>query len=45
MLRNEPWDDTFLQEDINRSFNTFLNTFLIPFECCFPLQHNNKDKK
>jgi hypothetical protein len=39
MLKNESWDDTFLQEDINKSFNQFLNTFYISFELCFPMQH------
>jgi hypothetical protein len=39
MLKNEAWDDTFLQEDINESFNPFLNTFYISFELCLPMQH------
>jgi hypothetical protein len=37
-LKNESWDDTFLQEEINKSFNPFLNNFYIPFELCFPMQ-------
>jgi len=39
MLKNDSWDDTFLQEDINKSFNQFLNNFYISFELCFPMQH------
>jgi hypothetical protein len=29
MLKNESWDNTLLQNDINKSFNSPLNTFLI----------------
>ena len=39
MLKNESWDDTSIQEDINISSNPFLNTFYISFELCFPMQH------
>ena len=39
MLKNESWDENFLQEDINKSSNPFLNTLYISFELCFPMQH------
>jgi len=39
MQENGSWDDTFLQGDVNKSFNPFLNTFHISFESCFPMQH------
>ena len=39
MLTNESWDDTSIQEDINKSSNPFLNTLYISFELCFPMQH------
>jgi hypothetical protein len=31
--------NTFHQNDIDKSFNSFLNTFLIVFDTCFPILH------
>jgi hypothetical protein len=45
LLKNVSWDDIFIQEDINKGFNSFLNNLLISFKCCFPLQHNNMAKE
>jgi len=39
MLESGSWENTFLQGDVNKSFNPFLNTFYISFELCFPMQH------
>jgi hypothetical protein len=39
MLKNESWENIFLQNDINKSFNLFLNTFLNFYESCFPFIH------
>jgi len=39
MLKNECWDDSINHTDVNESFNLFLNTFLIIFESCFPMQY------
>jgi hypothetical protein len=39
MPKNESWEYIFLQNDINKSFNLFLNTFLNIFESCFPFIH------
>ena len=38
-LKNESCNDTFLQEDINKSFNPLWSTFYISFGLCFPMQH------
>jgi hypothetical protein len=45
MLKNESCDDSFLQEDINWSFNLFLNTLYISFELRFPMQHVTTELK
>ena len=39
MLKNESWDNIINHTDVNESFNLFLNTFLIVFESCFPMQY------
>jgi hypothetical protein len=38
-LRSESWDNIFNHTDVNKSFNLFLNTFLIIFESRFPVQY------
>jgi hypothetical protein len=37
-LKNETWDNIYAQDDVNAAFNSFLHTFLINFESCFPVQ-------
>jgi hypothetical protein len=37
-LSNETWENIYAHDDINKLFNSFLNTFLLIFESCFPLQ-------
>ena len=39
MLKNESWDNNLNNNDVNESFILFLNTFLIIFESCFPMQY------
>jgi hypothetical protein len=39
MLKNKSWENIFLQNDINKSFNLFLNTYLNVFESYFPYMH------
>lgn len=39
MLNNESWDNAFHQNNINKSFNSFLNTFLIFSEPYFLIIH------
>ena len=39
MLKNESWDNIINHTDVNESFNLLLNTFLITFESCFPVQY------
>jgi len=39
MLKNESWDNIINHTDVNESSNLFLNTFLIIFESCFPMQY------
>jgi len=38
-LRSESWDNIINHTDVNNSFNLFLNSFLIIFESCFPVQY------
>jgi len=35
-LEEELWEDTYLQKEVNRSYNTFLNKFLYYFHKAFP---------
>jgi hypothetical protein len=44
IVKNESWEEVFSQDDVNKSFNSFLHLFLIHFESCFPIQHNFKNK-
>jgi hypothetical protein len=39
IIKQESWEEVFSQEDVNKSFNSFPNSFLIHFESCFPMQH------
>jgi len=42
MWKNESWDNIINHTDVNESFNLFVNTFLIVFESCFPIQYVTK---
>ena len=44
MLNYYSWDTTFHQNDINKSFNSFLHTFLTFFESCLPLHVTTQTK-
>jgi hypothetical protein len=37
-LSNEPWDQVFDSSDVNKIFNSFLNTYLRIFYASFPLK-------
>ncbi|PNF31115.1 hypothetical protein B7P43_G15693 [Cryptotermes secundus] len=37
-LQNETWDMTLSSVEVDTSFNAFLNTFIVIFESCFPMQ-------
>ena len=37
-LSYELWDNVFSENDVNTSFNNFLNTYLKLFNSCFPLK-------
>jgi hypothetical protein len=39
MLKNESWDNIINHTEVNNSFNLFLNTSLIIFDSCFPMQY------
>lgn len=39
MLIRESWDNVISHTDIVESFNSYLNTFLIIFESCSPMQY------
>jgi exonuclease III len=46
-LSYEIWDNVFSENDVNTSFNNFLNTYLILFNSCFPpkkIQYNPNNK-
>jgi hypothetical protein len=42
MLKNESWSDVYSHYDVNKSFNSFLNSFLTYCESCFPMHHITK---
>ena len=47
-LKNETWENICsvnYSNDINDIFNTFLRTFLIKFERCFPLQYVTRKRE
>ena len=39
--KNETWGNIYEHDNMQDTFNSFLNT-LITFESCFPAQHINK---
>ena len=41
LLYNETWDSVYLNDDVNGSFNAFLNTFLNISEAGFPVIYTN----
>jgi hypothetical protein len=50
ILKNETWVNIYEHDDVNDTFNSLLNTFLLIFEHCFPVQYpisksksNNKE--
>ena len=42
-LQNENWEEVYNQENVNRKFNIFLNTFLLIYENSFPLVFKKKE--
>jgi hypothetical protein len=38
-LSHENWDSVIGEKDVNLSFSSFLNSFLIIFNSCFPISH------
>ena len=43
MLKNESWDNIFNHTDVHESFNLFLNSILIIFQSCCPMQYITKN--
>ena len=41
LLSHENWEDIFMEDDANTSFNKFLNIYLRTFHCCFIKKHTN----
>jgi len=41
LLSHENWEDIFMVDDPNTSFNKFLNIYLRMFHCCFIKKHTN----
>jgi len=41
LLSHENWEDIFMEDDANTSFNKFLNIYLRMFLCCFIKKHRN----
>ena len=41
LLSHEYWEDIFMEDDANTSFNKFLNIYLRMFHCCFIMKHTN----
>ena len=41
LLSHENWEDIFMEDDANTSFNKFLNIYLRMFHCCFTKKHTN----
>ena len=44
-LQTEPWDHILAMDNVNDSFNTFMNTFLYYFNITFPLKKFSLNKK
>jgi hypothetical protein len=38
IMKNESWEEIFSQSDVNKNFNSFLNSLLIHTESCFQMQ-------
>jgi hypothetical protein len=45
LLSHENWENVFSENNINISFNNFLNTYLRIFFACFPLRKIHKSSK
>ena len=43
-ISNKTWDSVFDATDVNRMFNSFLNTYLRIFNSCFPLIRTRTSK-
>jgi hypothetical protein len=43
VLKVEPWNDIYCHHDVNKSCNSFPNSFLIYSESCFPMHHTTKN--
>jgi len=41
LLSHENWEDIFMEDDANTSFNRFVNIYLRMFHCCFIKKHIN----
>ena len=41
LLSHENWEDIFMEDDANTSFNKCLNIYLRTFHCCFIKKHTN----
>jgi hypothetical protein len=44
-IKEETWGKIYKVEHINDIYNVFLNTFLIHFESCFPIQYVTKKNR
>jgi hypothetical protein len=42
MLNNESWSNVYSRHDVNKSFNSILNSFFICFESCFSMHRTTK---
>jgi hypothetical protein len=42
MLKDESWSDVYSHYGVDKCFSSFLNSFLIYFESCFPMHHTTK---
>jgi hypothetical protein len=45
LLKTETWVNIYKHDDVNDTFNSFLNTFLLIFEHCFPVQYLTSKSK
>ena len=44
-LHNNNWNDIFEVDDVNKTYNSFINDFTRLHELCFPLKRVRVDKK
>jgi hypothetical protein len=44
-LSNDEWEIIYNLNDVNEIFNTFLNSFLLVYESCFPMQNSTNNHK